>query len=199
MNIILCGDSYFDIDDRYPGLHWSERLSPHNVYVLARGGASNYSIYHQIQHVQYFNPDLVLVSFTSVGRVEISKGKYYNPDLTAPSLIDRQWAYRNTMYENVDHANAGYNKDKYINWLPFCVDEFELQKNSLYIKSSLELLVKNNIPFRFSLGGFSDEILGFKETLPNSWKHPDKLLNPYFHIRDEQWHIDFAKDILNGI
>jgi hypothetical protein len=198
MNIVLCGDSYFDIDDRYPNLHWRDHLSPYNVYTLARGGASNFSIYHQVQHSTYFNPDLVLISFTSVGRIEFGKNRYQQPDMSADSLIDRQWAYRNTMYANVDHANAGYNKEQYVNWLPYYIDEFEQDKNSLYIQASLDFLNKHNIPYRFSLGGFTGN-LALADTLPNSWHHPEKLSDPWFHIKDPVWHENFAKAVLNGI
>jgi hypothetical protein len=99
MNIVLCGDSYYDFDDRYPGLHWADQLSSHTVYRLAKGGSTNFLIWHQIQHVTHFNPDLVLISFTSSDRIEFPNNKYKEIDLSViKNNIDKQWTYRNTIH-----------------------------------------------------------------------------------------------------
>ena len=202
MNIVLCGDSYYDFDERYPGLHWADRLSPHNVYRLARGCATNFSIMHQVQHTPYFSPDLVLISFTSIGRVEFNKDTYSSIELSSiDENIDKQWLYRNTMYSNVDHANAGYNRNKYLNWMPYYIEEFETIKNSLFIKSSLDFLAERNIPYLFTLGGFAGDIdintHQVYNILPNGWEHNQKLMDPYFHITDPEWHSNHA-EFING-
>lgn len=202
MNIVLCGDSYYDLDQRYSGLHWADQLLPHNVYRLARGGASNFSILHQVQHTPYFSPDLVLISFTSIGRIECSKDTYKSIDLlSVDENIDKQWLYRNTMHSNVDHANAGYNKNKYLNWMPYYIEEFEIIKNSLFIKSSLDFLAERNIPYLFTLGGFTENIdiknHQVYNILPNGWEHNQKLQDPYFHIADPEWHSNHAEFIKN--
>lgn len=204
IDIVLCGDSYYDFDDRYPGLHWADQLDPYNVYRLAKGGSTNFLIWHQIQHVKHFEPDLVLISFTSSNRIEFPNNKYKQFDLSAAETnIDKQWMYRNTMYENVKTANPGYNKDTYINWMPYQIEEFEELKDSIYIKDSLDFLTKNNIPYLFTLGGYAGKIdlTEYDEynILPNGWNHPDKLSDPWFHIRDTKWHQQHAEFIINHV
>lgn len=204
MRILLCGDSYYDFDDRYPNLHWADKLKEHEVYRLARGGATNFSIWHQIQHATFFNPQLVLISFTSNARIEYSKQPYNQFDLTLLSeYIDRQWLYRNTMYNNIDHANPGHNTHQYINWMPYYIEEFESMKNGIFIKQSLDHLAKENIKFYYTLGGYSGNFdfnpYAQFEVLPNGWNHQEKLSDPYFHIRSPKWHNDHADFILNLI
>jgi hypothetical protein len=209
--IVLCGDSYYDYDDRYVGLHWADRLSPHNVYRLARGGASNFSIWHQIQYSVKFNPDLVLISFTTCPRIEFPKSNTQRPVVaTSSELEELQWSYRNTVYDNVDHALPMYNNEKFVSWLPYHVDEYEILKNCIYIKSALDTLINNGIRFYFTLGGFSNIIQACKlsyadfnmyskfNLLPNGANHPNKLSNPYFHIEDEKWHHDHA-ELIKGL
>jgi hypothetical protein len=191
--VVLCGDSYYDFDDRYPGLHWADRLTNCNVYRLAQGDASNLAIWYQIQHTPYFNPDLVLISFTSIGRIEFSKQSFTQLDMTLGANIDKQREYRVNMYDNIGYANAGYNKDKFINWMPYYIKEFELLKNSLYVNSGLDFLTKHGIPFEFSAGGFTGTVENYTERLPNSWHHKEQLQDPWFHIRDEEWHKEHAK------
>ena len=60
--IVVCGDSFNTYDTRYPGLHWADQLAPHEVYRLARVGASNFSIWHQVVQSKKFDPDVVLIS-----------------------------------------------------------------------------------------------------------------------------------------
>lgn len=208
MRIILCGDSYYDFDDRYPNLHWADKLKEHEVYRLARGGSSNFSIWHQIQHTVHFNPDVVLISFTAPARIEFSKRTYTEFDLSAAdSYTNKQWIYRNTMHDNIDHANAGYNKEKYVRWIPYWIEEFDIMKNTLYIKAGLDFLTERNIPFYFSYGGFSAYSKNFGqkysslEQLPNSWEYQTPTQSPYFHINDDAWHQHYAnciRDLING-
>ena len=203
--IVLCGDSYYDFDNRYPGLHWADRLSPHNVYRLARGGASNFSIWHQVQHATKFSPDIIFLSFTSCPRVEFPKLTERKSVVTdTVYLEDRQWHYCNNTYDNVDHALPGYNNVKLLEWMPYYIEEYEVLKNFLFIKSTLDFLKEIGIRYYFTLGEFNSNIgtvtgidVNFPDhakynILPNGWKHPDKKSNPYFHIADEQWHANHA-------
>lgn len=207
-NILVCGDSYYDYDDRYPGLHWADRLAPHNVYRLARGGASNFSIWHQVQYSIEFDPDVIFVTFTSCPRNEFPKRSEFKPVIKTKHLESKMWAYRNTMWENVDHFLPTYNKDMFLNWMPYYIEEYEILKNFLFIKATLDFLKEKKMKFYFSLGGFEDSmnsktVLGidinfdkYKEhnLLPNGWlSFPDRLLDPYFHIKDENWHASHAE------
>jgi len=204
-NVVLCGDSFYHVDPSHPGLHWADRLDGHNVYGLAKGGATNFAIWHQIQHTPYFNPDLVLISFTAIGRLEFSIGDLTPIDLSVGTNLEKQQLYTITIRDNIDYANAGYNSDKYLGWMPYYIEEFEVLKNSIYIRDSLNFLRDNKIPYRFTLGGFHGDIdLSVHEQfniLPNGWHHKDKFLaDPWFHIADNQWHADhadFVKNILD--
>jgi hypothetical protein len=199
MSVLLCGDSYYDIFDCvYPKLHWANRL-PVKAYILARGGCSNFSIWHQIQQALFFSPSLVLVSFTGIPRVEFPKKEIQDTlDLTKfDSLIDRQWHYRNTVLNNLDHAIPNYNQDKFTNWLPYYIEEYELLKNIMYIKSALDFLVEHNIPYKYTLGGFEQfhkdfGVHNIHNVLPNGKMHPEQLASPHFHIKDEVWHQEHA-------
>jgi hypothetical protein len=205
--ILSCGDSYSAPDDKYPGLHWSEKLQPHTCYSIARGGASNFSIWHQVQQCAKFKPDVVLISFTSCPRIEFPKTKFKNL-LFADNklgLMDIKYDYCNTMHANIDHGLPGYNTNEFANWLPYYIEEYEVLKNFLYIKASLDFLKVNNIEYYYTLGGFSSKVglvsgipVQFDEhsqfeKLPNGWLHPIKLMSPSFHIPDEQWHNDHAE------
>jgi hypothetical protein len=218
-NILVCGDSYNDMDSRYPGLHWVERLDSYNVYNISRGACSNFSIWHQVMQAPQLEADMVFIAFTAVPRVEFPRSdKVALPDYSTlenneypPYIDDKKWHYRNSMWETINHCTPSVNKDQFLKWMPFYIPEFEILKNFLYIKSALDFLKKQNIPYYFTLGGFeadmeSNPIIDFEDhlqynILPNGW-HVDwrKDLppgaptdDPYFHIRDPQWHADHAE------
>jgi hypothetical protein len=74
--LVICGDSYFTPDVRYPGTHFSEHLTKHfNVINLARAGMSNIGICFQMNQAINFNPAYMVVMRTSPGRLEIPVGK----------------------------------------------------------------------------------------------------------------------------
>jgi hypothetical protein len=215
-NIVICGDSYYDYDDRYPGLHWTDRLNPHAVYRLARGGASNFSIWHQIRYSIKFKPDVVFITFTSCPRNEFRKrDEFKSIDTDSEYLEDKMWAYRNNMWKSVDHFLPTYNKEMFVKWMPYYIEEYEILKNYLFIKSALDFLKEQKIKFYFTFGGFLDSFGGFLDSLdcspsvigidinfdeykehnilPNGWYHQERLADPYFHIKDETWHATHAE------
>jgi len=205
--IVLCGGSYYDFDSRYPGLHWADRLAPNSVYRLARGGASNFAIWHQVRHAIEFKPDLLLICFTSCPRVEFLKGNKINTLTTDTQWPEeRMWHYRNNMLDCVDYALPAYNEEKLLSWMPFYIEEFEILKNYLYIKSALDYVRKEKINYYFTLGNFevynNTEITGIdidftehndRNLLPNGSNHKDRSCDPYFHIKDENWHENHAE------
>ena len=209
MNIVLCGDSYFDKDGRYPGLHWADRLSPHTVYNLARGGASNFSISLQIYQSALLKPDLVLISFTSQPRIEFAQNTSKLSFTLDSDLQTRYWQLRNNIFDAYDHALLGHNADKFVKWMPWYVPSLDQLKNYFYIKSALAYLDANNINYYYSLGGFTSATVAgidmdftpyqHKNLLPNSWQHSEKLNDPYFHIADPVWHEQFSQTVLELI
>lgn len=218
--ILICGDSYNDMDERYPGLHWSERLNSHEVHTIARGGCSNFSIWHQVMQAPHLKADVVLIGFTASPRVEYYKSEKTNfPDYTTleggkfpPYISDKKWHYRNSMWKTIDHCTPTVNVDQFLKWLPYYVTEFEILKNFLYIKAALDFLKKQNICYYFTLGGFEkdmhiDPLIDFEDhlqynILPNGWnvdwRKDTKPKDPYFHIKDPHWHIDYA-NLVNSL
>jgi hypothetical protein len=74
--ILLCADSFGLIDAKYPGLHFSEKITNINSNVefmnFSMGGASNSLIELQIRQGLQFNPTHVIVLFTDSNRLEYS-------------------------------------------------------------------------------------------------------------------------------
>ena len=239
MRIVVCGDSYNTYDPRYPGLHWADQLAPHEVYRLARAGASNFSIYHQVVQSKKFNPDMVLISFTSCPRVEfaIAEPDFFS-DILVPwvqstgrvvwnniinikhvekptaTLRELETRLRKKMEESVDHAiPAGFKTDVFNDWArKFYIEPFEVLKNYLYIKATLDYLAEQGIPHYATIGGYQDFVgtvvqdipLEFEKyasvlKLPNGWAHEQKLHDPYFHIEDPVYHQRHAGVVLDLI
>jgi hypothetical protein len=236
MRIVVCGDSFNTYDTRYPGLHWADQLEPHEVYRLARAGASNFSIYHQVLQSKKFNPDVLLISFTSCPRVEfaIAEPDFFS-DILVPwvqstgrvvwnniinfrhvekptaTLRELEQRFRKKMEESVDHAiPAGYKTDVFDDWARrFYIEPFEVLKNYLYIKATLDHLAQHNIRHYATLGGYKDfvgtvvqdQMIEFDQyasvlQLPNGWDHEQKLHDPYFHIEDPEYHQHHAQLVL---
>ena len=211
--VVICGDSFFDIDDRFPNLHWRDKLDPHyEIYTLARGGGSNFSISLQIYQCLQFRPSVVFITFTSVPRIEFLKDQNSLTQLNSIVLTNLKdseefiWKLRDCSIRSYDHALPNHNNDKFLEWMPWYIEELEIVKNYFYIKSALSLLKIQKIPFYFSLGGFEEFLdkkycqvdINFNEykeenILPNSHLFPVKHSPPWFHIIDENWHGKFAE------
>lgn len=181
MRIVVCGDSFNASDDRFPGLHWADRLAPHEVFRLARGGASNFSIWHQVAQSLRFDPDLVLISFTSCPRVE-----YIAYEPTFYSTLVEPWRavllkskdfisgmlkhhHEETPIEGLRQLEAKIQKDVspishaipmsdtgvFEQWVDkFYIEPFDILKNYIYISSALNNLAENHVPCLATLGGF---------------------------------------------
>jgi hypothetical protein len=234
--IVVCGDSFNSYDERYVGLHWADQLAPHEVYRLARSGASNFSIWHQVVQSKKFNPDVVLVAFTSVPRIEYSllEPDFFN-DLIAPwlrllpgspwgglknikniekpvaDLRELEKQLTDKVIKSIDHAIPnGHTEDLFNEWARrFYIEPFEILKNYLYIKATLDLLKQNGITAYATLGAYKDFVgtiiqdvqIGFDEyanvlQLPNGWEHPNCKEDPLFHIKDPVYHKNHADIVL---
>jgi hypothetical protein len=217
--IVVCGDSFNTYDTRYPGLHWADQLAPHEVYRLARTGASNFSIWHQVVQSKKFNPDVVLIAFTSCPRVEfaIAEPDFFMEKTTA-SLRDLEIKLRKKMEESIDHAipsvparqTHGYKTDVFAEWArKFYIEPFEILKNYLYIKATLDHLEQAGIRHYATLGAYSyfvgttiqEVCIEFEKyssvlKLPNGWAHGEKLADPHFHVEDPVYHKDHADCVL---
>jgi hypothetical protein len=210
--VAICGDSFFDFDDRFPDIHWRDKLSDqHKIYTLARGGASNFTIGVQIYQCLQFNPSMVFISFTTLPRIEFIKDQDSITRLNSQLLTESKdpeefiWGLRDCNFKSYDHALPNHNHDKLLEWMPWYIEELEIVKNYFYIISALAMLKNKKIPFYFSLGGFEEHAnktylqvpITFEEfqkenILPNSHLFSIIHREPWFHITDKNWHNDFA-------
>jgi uncharacterized protein YbdZ (MbtH family) len=219
--VAVCGDSFFATDKNYRGMHWSEQLgSQHEVYNLARPGASNFSIWHQVMQTAIFKPDLILISFTNCPRVEYVSNEHeksnlqLNSDIVLDALgrVKHLHNVKTKLTNEIAHATPHSNTEVFDNWARlFYIETFEILKNFLYISATLDFLQQANIPYRATLGGFDthrgkqvDNItMDFSKwqeclDLPNGWQFAKGRMNSSvsFHIDDAKWHNDHAKLVL---
>ncbi len=203
--ICVCGDSFFSRDKNYPGQHWSEQLgSQHEVYNLARPGASNFSIWHQVMQADMFDPDLVLVAFTSCPRLEYTERKLVSRsfDPAEQSVVQRmeRLMHIKSNQNKISHIIPRSNQKIFEQWSKmFYVESFDLLKNWVYISATLNHLETTGTRYAFTLGGFQLHINKFDfepwqqhRTLPNGWHHPGRKSVPLFHIEDQTWHKSHA-------
>lgn len=212
MKILICGDSFCVADDRYPGLHWSEKLLSLSdrveVVNMAYGGCSNALIALQLLQALQLNPDFVILSFTSPGRYEYDKHTDVLPtEITGPELAHFiKQRYSTNMYDNKFNELTD-------RWrITASSDNFEKIKNFFYIDYCLLTLHSRAIKFCYSLGGF--EYLQDHKQLINSnlmtntlnqysqfelpinlWYHQDQGKNqPFFHVSKDEVQMFFANE-----
>ncbi len=200
MKILVCGDSYFVTDPKFPGLHWSEKLlaisGDIKVYNLSFGGCSNALITLQLMQGLKLNPDFVILSFTNEHRYESDDDIESVPfNLTANSIS----AYLKERY-----------KPNTTSTLLTLSENFEKIKNYFHIMFCLQTLKEKKVNFCFSLGGFEyqqdytallrsnfieNNISDYAthELSLNLWYHGKKL-SPYFHVDKEEVQMLFANE-----
>ena len=211
-NIGICGASDCFLDPDWPGVSWMEKLESllpagHKVKNFSLEGASNFLISLQVEKA-IESCDIVLVNFTSSVRFEYC----INPPSKDQDLIDRffryhqpqqQWSLISTSplsaYKNpaLNSQQQDSIKDFFANFHDLDVD---IKKNFIFIKHSIESLIKSQKKFMFSTGGFEhrsymdressylskfDEYKQYRSRY-NLWDHITdyKAPRPYFHITD---------------
>jgi hypothetical protein len=200
MKILICGDSYFVTDPKFPGLHWSEKLQGMSEKIevcnLSFGGCSNALITLQLMQGLKLDPDFVILSFTNEHRYESDGDIESVPfELTADSIS----AYIKERYK----PNPKHN-------IPALSENFEKIKNYFYIMLCLQTLKEKKVNFCFSLGGFEyqqdytallrsnfieNNISDYAkhELSLNLWYHGQKS-SPCFHVDKEEVQMLFANE-----
>ena len=217
--VCVCGDSFFATDKDHRGQHWSEQLSNHEVYNLARVGSSNFSIWHQVMQTKLFKPDLVLISFTNCPRIEYLSQYYNIGHIPLPSTVTQDRKDRMKIFFDIktkfsnefNHASPNANTEIFDKWARlYYIEPFEILKNFMYISSALDSLQNAGVAYRATLGGFEhysnkhiDNVkVDFSKwqeflDLPNGWQFPGRHKSSIsFHIDDEAWHADHADVVL---
>jgi len=179
------------------------------------GGCSNALILYQLYVGLKFNPDFIIFSFTDNSRYEVDNNVNAIPDFMEEESIAHFLKSRyltNMWRENVDSVKLNV-IDK---WRTVVAsNNFENIKNYFYITQCLLMADRLNIPFCYSLGGFSNDVnyqeeiingnfmINFlqeftnKELSINLWSYPHG--KPYFHVEDKKVHQLFASECMRLI
>lgn len=216
--VLICGDSFGVTDPDFPDLHFSEKIlnaTPpvFELHNLCNGGDSNGLIALQLMQGLQFNPDFVILLFTTPHRHEMDKdtGVYYPTEVSLPALK----AFRHDRYTTTCYVNdKTSDNSKLINdWNTKIVsDDFEILKSYFLMNYCFQLLEKHNIPFCYSVGGmastnyapiinknFIKNYLNDYDTQSlkiNLWYHNSNKPRPYFHVEDEEVQSAFANECL---
>ena len=215
---MICGDSFGVTDPDFPDLHFSEKILSSSPPVfelnnLCNGGDSNGLIALQLMQGLQFNPDFVILLFTTPHRYEMDKdpGIYYPTEVSLPALK----TFRHERYTTTCFVNDKTSENsKLINdWNTKIVsDDFEILKNYFLINYCFQLLEKHRIPFCYSVGGMTSTDYStiidknfIKNYLNeyssnalkiNLWHHKSTNPRPYFHVNDNEIQSAFANECL---
>jgi len=164
MKLISCGCSFFTLDKRYPKTHFSELIAQRGNYELenyGKLGASNFTIALQVEHAIKQNPDILLIGFTSVDRIEIPVDQYRIPDgilnikyntnnVFPPYYDERLTTTVSNSFPNLEQTDAVklYISDLYD-------PELKRQHDFFIAAGILRKLDKLNIPYVFTRGGLT--------------------------------------------
>jgi hypothetical protein len=219
--VLICADSFGIIDPDFPDLHFSEKILDNTppvfeLHNLAHGGDSNALIVLQLLQGLQFDPDFVILLFTSTHRHVIDKNKnvHYPKDVSVDALKE----FRHDRYATSSTVVLGKESISNLidNWNTTVIsDEFEIMKNYFLIHYCFQLLEKKNIPFCYSLGGmgkvdyssivdknfiknhineYSSQALKI-----NLWNHHCNQPRPYFHVNDDSIQSAFANECIHHL
>lgn len=211
--VLICGDSFCITDPSFPNLHWSEKLLNNHVDIeiinLAIGGCSNSMIAMQLLHGLQFNPDFVILSFTSSLRYEIE----INPN-QVPYNINKSECileYLESKYTNTNHESGQQYMPAVVKFLDTVGEDTETFKNYVHTSFCLDTLKARNIDFCYSIGGLQvqNDIQNFlkkhflldnlyryqqNELSLNLWNHSSYESQCWFHVEDNNIHTLFASE-----
>jgi hypothetical protein len=218
--VLICGDSFGVTDSDYPDLHFSEKISKSTpavfeLYNLSHGGDSNALIALQLMQGLQFNPNFVILLFTTPHRHEIDNDidAHCSTEVNLPALN----AFRHDRYTTSCYVDSGSNQDKLIKtWNSEIIsDDFEILKNYFLINYCLQLLEKTNIPFCYSIGGMANTnylsiinknfIKNYfneyadKSLKINLWNHNSNKSRPYFHVDNNNVQSAFANECIHHL
>jgi hypothetical protein len=219
--VLICSDSFGLVDPDYPNLHFSEKIlntTPpvFELHNLSHGGDSNALIVLQLMQGLQFNPDFVILSFTSPHRHEVDKQYKIYPYPTELTL-EAFKVFRHNRYNTTIVGNDETDLILVDQWNSQVISsDFEILKNYFLIHYCLQTLEQKKIPFCFSLGGLGvplgnqdynsiidknyikNQILTYSDQLLkiNLWNHNCGQFRPYFHVSDDSVQEAFANECL---
>lgn len=216
--VIVCGDSFCEIDPNYPGLHWIEKLLDNHedieIVNLSYGGCSNAMIAVQLLYGLNLNPDFVILSFTSVSSRKIFKYDFdLKPDAVPfdtnkPECVSE---YLKLRYTNTNKPEGESKIPATVEYVNAVGEDLEILKNYIHVSFCLDTLHSRGVDFCYSLGGLQvkNNISSFlkkhflsdnlnrhekNELSMNLWNHDDYTSKIYHHIPDDNIHNLFANE-----
>ena len=213
--VLICGDSFAQDDPAYPGLHFSQKIANSfpiidwKVYNLATGGSSNRAIAQQLLQGMMYEPDFVILLFTSSNRIETEKDN----STTTRSLNPEDIVNWNRKRYNINPQSMLYVRSENGDSI---VDQEVMDIQTIITAGfCLEYLKNKNIGYCWMDGGLSsidnkiyeenyivNPLLEHKsKQLPlNLWPHASNDANqPSFHVDNEEIQESVANMCLNHI
>ena len=200
--LLIVGDSFFSIDAKFPGQHWSEMLPDYEVINYAYPGNSIGIILHDLINGLKHSPDAVVIGFTNPGRIE-----FENTHVE----VNRQWITN-------QHRHLLNQDQKLLMTLRQSLTNPVWENFSAFwqIVGALSVLKNQNIPFVYSLGIYQ-QLMAVTELLTqnsdvlntqlsrfasnaielNLATYPLDLQtkSPLFHVPDGAWQSQFAAEV----
>ena len=210
--VLICGDSYSQDDPAYPGLHFSQKIANSFPVVdwkicnLGIPGASNRLIAEQLSQGMMYNPDFVILLFTTSYRNESSVD---NPPLKAPRSLNPEdiQHWNKTRYDCGGTGFVRTSKGKMLD----SIDPVTDIQNIINAAYCLEFLKRKNIPYCWMEGPLTKvDYAGNYMTDPfsdhmdtriplNLWDYNNTDFPGSFHVDNEEIQESFANMCLNHI
>lgn len=205
--VYICGDSFSSTDPEFNGgwVTQFESQSKTKVINLSSPGASNYQIYLQVRQALDQNCEYLIYHATSSIRHEFA----LSHDFVGRDFADRYWnrscpeQQRSMVCTSwlTPENSLSLTKpqcDQIKNFFKSFVDlSAEIEKNYLFIQSTLSMIQKKQVPhWVWSRGGFEHnkfkpiqhwdfDDYSQKESQHNLWDHYDPAqLRPFYHVTD---------------
>jgi len=210
MKIICCGDSFFSLDKQWPNTHFSELLAQKlnaSLENYAKLGASNFTIALQIEYAITQNPDLIIVGFTSVDRLEIPKKPYefpagigniiYEDNNVIPSFYSSR--HTTTISHSIPNLDMTDTMKMYLanQYDP----ELKRQSDFFIVAGMLRKLDKLGVKYVFTRGGltgpqwteWSDNEVDYDTGCPWHWSDGTTVYHSSFEKQSELSDVWFGK------
>lgn len=200
--LLVVGDSFFSVDSKFPGQHWSEMLPNYETDNRAFPGNSVNMILRDLAEGLAAGADAVVVGFTGASRIEFEN---------TTDQINRPWITNN-------HRHLLNSDQKLFMTLRQSLTDPKWENFGAFwqIIGVLSVLQNCNIPFVYSLGIYqlhlldtelltqhsdlvNNELVRFSShaLVNNLATYPLDLQTtaPVFHVPDSNWQSQFAAEV----
>lgn len=164
MKIIVCGCSFMAIDNRLNNTHFTQIIAKSlsaDLESFSKFGSTNFTIRLQIEEAIQQRPDLIIIGFTNIDRLDLSHRPYlidngirnieYKSRYVKPNFYDSKLVTtRSEPIVDFDHS------DNLKQWITEIYDD-QLKRHSDYFLATgaLDKIEKNRIPYVFTRGALN--------------------------------------------